>query len=244
MNAVSVGMLVQPIFPMPTTRIYNNNKRVATGVDLKNGSFYQVYPSKQTFPSEAAWRTQWTTTLSNGIRFVSTDVNSKSASVTVTNVLVTPVAPPPPKKKVDTREWTFKPIKERTFPAGKYYVGDICYALDDATYDTAFGGHHYEDGFYSCKDGEFMVAGTAYGDGSYPATNGKSYAVDAGVIGIVSEGLIDKNSGSLCGGHIHTFKQPVTATFKGGVFKFSSQGHSFTIDTAGNDNDNYYEDSE
>lgn len=66
-----------------------------------------------------------------------------------------------------------------------FYVGDICYVLDDEIYDKVWGAHNYADGVYDTKYGQFAVASTAYGDGSYNDDLGNEYGVDAGVIGIV-----------------------------------------------------------
>jgi len=212
---------------MPASRIYNNNTRIATAVTLKNGKFYQVFPVKRYFDSEDAWKQFWKTTIVEGIRF-----ESPSA----------PAAPLPPQV---TQNWKFtNTLTLKNLPPGRYYIGDICYALNDKTYDRVFGGQGYESGLYTCDDGFFMVDNTAYGDGAYKGTNGKTYGVDAGIIGIISEKIIDKNSGSLDGGHIHTFKYPLDCAFKRGIFTFTSSGHSFKIDTVGSDEDDYYEDSE
>jgi hypothetical protein len=229
---------------MSTTRVYNNTKRMSTGVTLKDGTFLQVYPTKQPFQSETLWRESWSKKLVGALLF---EVTAPSGVKNVQPLVTLPVESKPketPKKITKPRNWKFERVAtKRDIPPGKYYVGDICYALDDKVYDRVFGGEDYESGCYTCEDGFFMVANTAYGDGSYKGTNGKEYAVDAGVIGIVSEKLIDHDSGSLCGGHIHTFKYPIHVSFKGGIFKFDSQAHTFTIDTVGRDDD-YYEDSE
>ena len=69
------------------------------------------------------------------------------------------------------------------FGPGKYFIGDICYALPDKIYDEVWGDtYKYADGCYE----KFAVHRTAYGDGCYPGTDGNKYLVDAGNIGITN----------------------------------------------------------
>lgn len=75
--------------------------------------------------------------------------------------------------------------ENKGFPAefgpGNYFIGDICYALREDIYDKDWGNRHdFKDGNY----GIYAVAGTAYGDGCYEGTDGFSYPVDAGNIGV------------------------------------------------------------
>lgn len=79
-----------------------------------------------------------------------------------------------------------------------FYVGDVCYVLGDALYHGVWGKQHgYEDG--SVQDPEtnrvFAVAGTAHGDGQYAGSDGTSFSVDAGVIGLVPLELVGKPGG-------------------------------------------------
>lgn len=81
---------------------------------------------------------------------------------------------------------------EHTFPAGKYYIGDLCYVLDDELIDAAVCGR--DDGFHTNGKHVLGYFSTAYGDGCYRGTNGQSYGVDAGMIGIVPVELIKAGS--------------------------------------------------
>ena len=72
-----------------------------------------------------------------------------------------------------------------------FYVGDICYALNDDIYYGIWGKWGYCDGTYSTPDGSaFAVAGTRYGDGEFADQKGRLYGVDAGVIGLVPLELV------------------------------------------------------
>ena len=69
-----------------------------------------------------------------------------------------------------------------------FYIGDICYVLNDDLYHNVWGGiYEYQDCVVrDPKTGiHFAVAGTRWGDGTYVDQYGHQYPVDAGVIGIV-----------------------------------------------------------
>lgn len=75
-------------------------------------------------------------------------------------------------------------------PAGKYYVGDLCYVMNDEEWDQFCGitikGNACLDGEFEMPDGrKFATYGTAWGDGEYRDQHGNRYAVDAGLIGCI-----------------------------------------------------------
>ena len=74
-----------------------------------------------------------------------------------------------------------------------FYIGDICYVLDNNIYHNVWGKQGYSDGIIEVPGTglSFAVGGTAYGDGTYWDNHGKCYCVDAGVIGIVPLELIE-----------------------------------------------------
>ena len=77
-----------------------------------------------------------------------------------------------------------------SMPAGKYYIGDLCYVMDDVEWDEfcsiTIDGQRVLDGEFQLKDGRrFATYGTAYGDGVYYDQYGHSYSVDAGLIGCI-----------------------------------------------------------
>ena len=78
-------------------------------------------------------------------------------------------------------------------PAGKYYVGDLCYVMNDEEWkefcSITIDGQKVIDGEFQFKDGRrFATYCTAFGDGVYHDQYGHSYSVDAGLIGCI---LID-----------------------------------------------------
>ena len=88
-------------------------------------------------------------------------------------------------------------------PAGIYYIGDLCYVMDDAEWlevcDLTIQGSRVIDGEFQLKDGRrFAMYGTAYGDGTYHDHYGFSYSVDSGSIGcILMEDIKASNTYSL-----------------------------------------------
>ena len=75
------------------------------------------------------------------------------------------------------------------FLANIVYVGDLCYCLNYNVYQEAIELADYEGKFDSTASGmhvEGAFVSTQYGDGDYVGSDGKEYAVDAGIIGIVN----------------------------------------------------------
>lgn len=76
-----------------------------------------------------------------------------------------------------------------TMPAGKYYVGDLCYVLKtswDEVCDIIIKDREVLDGeFYVRGDKKFAVYSTMYGDGHYYDNASKGYYVDSGSIGCI-----------------------------------------------------------
>lgn len=70
-------------------------------------------------------------------------------------------------------------------PAGRYYVGDLCYVMKPK-WDEALQVSDCGDGVFALSDGRrFAMFGTAYGDGQYPCSNGAFFAVDSGTVGCI-----------------------------------------------------------
>lgn len=152
-----------------------------------------------------------------------------------------PAAPPPVERKKkytepNKEDWSYKGEHKFTAPPGTYYIGDICYFLQEPIYDRIFGGQGYESGLYTRKTDNafFMVDGTAYGDGEYEGSDGFGYGVDAGIIGIASRVLGPEEDANVYGGKLHTFKDPVEIKFANGIFRFKSHSKYLIIDTQGN----------
>jgi hypothetical protein len=114
-----------------------------------------------------------------------------------------------------------------TVPAGKYYLGDPCYSLQDGT-DNWGNVLDASDCFHKpyIKGKKMAVAfGTAFGDGEYFDQHGNAYPVDSGMIGLVpvSMATVKKPTGV----QKVEFKSPVECTKEGGLLKFGE----YEIDT-------------
>jgi hypothetical protein len=77
-------------------------------------------------------------------------------------------------------------------PAGKYYIGDLCYVMADDEWKEICSiiipiqGNNILNGEFELKDGrKFAIYSTMYGDGVYHDQYGHSYSVDAGCIGCI-----------------------------------------------------------
>lgn len=187
---------------------------MATAVYTKKGEFLQVYPTKKFFDSEMAWKAHW-------------EVLSEPKSTVVEDKTK------PSVKRLQQDDWTHTNALKFTCPAGEYYIGDLCYVLNDDVYDLIFGGlGGYDSGLYkeNGSDRFFLVDNTAYGDGLYHGNDGKEFGVDAGIIGICPKSLCKKDGH---GGQFYSFQEPVKCRFGSGKFEFRSGFVHLIIDTAG-----------
>lgn len=138
-----------------------------------------------------------------------------------------------------------------TYPAGKYFIGDICYALSSVVYELVWGDvHNYKPGTYEAeylgKRNKFTVNHTKWGDGIYlDKLSGKDYLVDAGVIGIVPYDLCKQANivdGVIEGGHFIESSSEVVFESFDGIFVISydttdERTNMIIIDTVNLDSD-------
>ena len=111
--------------------------------------------------------------------------------------------------------------------AGKYYVGDLCYVMQESWDEVCEliirpGNGRLLEGEFNLKDGRrFAIYSTAYGDGTYYDGEGGRYFVDAGVIGCILESDIVANErNDVDGGNVIVFKED---------FNTSSDGENITF---------------
>lgn len=131
-----------------------------------------------------------------------------------------------------------------TMPAGRYYVGDLCYVMHDVwdeVCDLMFPNSYNGRGKYgkfTLKDGrQFAVYSTAYGDGLYYDGMDRKYPVDAGVIGCILESDIRDPDPWKQGGNYMDFAVDFDTWERKGVIHFGD----LSIDTSGynEDEENY-----
>lgn len=97
-------------------------------------------------------------------------------------------------------------------PAGRYYVGDLCYVMHpqwDEFCAITIHEHQCLDGEFVLKNGvRFATYGTQYGDGTYQDLQGRRYCVDAGLIGCIRLEDIQDDDQWIEGGQIVEFDHP------------------------------------
>ena len=114
--------------------------------------------------------------------------------------------------------------------AGQYYIGDLCYVLNDDAWfelcDLTIQKNSALDGeFENPKGIKFAIYGTKYGDGTYQDEDGRNYPVDSGTIGcIATEYMTDTPAGAV----IVTFAEDFETGSENGVIWF---GDKVRIDT-------------
>ena len=142
------------------------------------------------------------------------------------------------KKIMNSPELTYDP--KTKLPPGQYWIGDLCYVIqDDTKWDQLCDmiqddrGKSVTRNVYTLKDGtKFMFCSTAYGDGTYNDQFGNEYGVDAGMIGMIALSDIDNHPDNDIGlGHVFTFDEPVYCSYYNGTLKFGNASKNVTIET-------------
>ena len=112
------------------------------------------------------------------------------------------------------------------FPAGEYYIGDLCYVMHKEWDEFCDLTISPEGG---CLNGEFTLADgrrfffgqTSYGDGVYHDNRGNEYPVDAGLIGIIAvKDISAEDQKNLNLGAVHNFPSNIYVEAENGVFYF------------------------
>lgn len=125
------------------------------------------------------------------------------------------------------------------FKAGKYYVGDLCYVINNEHWQeilnrTNFFGNFGDESF-EFKGKICFISSTANGDGRFYDYEDREYSVDAGDIGVMPFDIIDDNFKGK-GGQIIEFENDFIASCTDkGMFKIGD----IRIDT-----DDFAEDDE
>jgi hypothetical protein len=117
------------------------------------------------------------------------------------------------------------------FPAGKYYIGDLCYVMH-SEWDEVCGKFFEGRTDHGCNQGEFTLNNgtrfvsynTKWGDGTYKDNSFRSYSVDAGLIGLIAVEDIDlsDDDNHVDGGMIVEFKLPFNCEGEDGVMRFGN----------------------
>jgi hypothetical protein len=132
-------------------------------------------------------------------------------------------------------------------PAGKYYIGDLCYVMNEVwdmfcdnltpgTHTIEYNGHHYH----------YWWAHTANGDGLYLDQQLNRFPVDAGLIGIIAvDDIVTQiTSNNISSGLVVEFKHSVECMYDHGTFSFNGGNICIRIDTNSNEDEDEYDEEE
>lgn len=113
----------------------------------------------------------------------------------------------------------------QTMPAGKYYIGDLCYVMHDVWdefCDITISGNECLEGVFALQNGvKFATYSTAWGDGCYRDNYGREYPVDAGLIGCIRVEDIDETEiGNISSGNVVEFRDEFAVYSRDGVIHF------------------------
>jgi hypothetical protein len=129
-------------------------------------------------------------------------------------------------------------------PAGKYYIGDLCYVMSDdwdEVCELTIKDCKVINGEFEMKDGRrFAMYSTKYGDGLYRSNIGTKHAVDSGTIGcILVDNIIDIPKFEVDGklGTVVTIDRSFSTAERDGLIVFGD----VIINT---DSDDWYDDLE
>jgi len=130
------------------------------------------------------------------------------------------------------------------FPAGRYYIGDLCYVFTDKEWEELCKMELWNGDSHEFKGKIIYSDGTAYGDGEYNDQKGNSYPVDSGTIGIAPVEILSKSklksNFMFFTPNFFDFKKEFTVESNNGWFRF---GH-IVIETGEEENDIYDYDEE
>lgn len=123
-----------------------------------------------------------------------------------------------------------------TMPAGRYYIGDLCYCMHDSWTEVcrlffpANSPPKGVEGEFTLADGRrFASFSTAYGDGEYLSNINTRHSVDSGSIGCIRAEDIRDNQYDQDLGAFVDFPEPFEVSNDRGLLTF---GH-VQIETAG-----------
>lgn len=143
-------------------------------------------------------------------------------------------------------------IKQKEFwaemPKGNYYVGDLCYVLNDRW--DEFCDKAFDRAIDTPKCGRMVLDDgtelawfqTMWGDGTYKDNRGRKYPVDAGLIGCIKLNDIDfdHERNDLTGGNVIRFDDKFDCGYDKGMIYFGQGVNAIDIHT----DDSYEEEDE
>ena len=138
-----------------------------------------------------------------------------------------------------------------TFPAGEYYIGDLCYVMhaewgEICNLMFAAAGDDMVEGDLPMADGRnIFIASTAYGDGEYLDNRSGVYPVDSGTIGVIAvKDISAADRENISQGTVYTFDSEFNITAQNGIFNIGGVEIDTAYDPYADDEDEYDYDSE
>jgi hypothetical protein len=128
---------------------------------------------------------------------------------------------------------TFNKTYDTILPAGEYFVGDVCYFLQDSVMKEVWSNmFNNSDGCFVRDDGyKFIITKPFAGNGFYTGSNKFIYDVDDDNLGIVPVIMGDYSKFTGCG-TFHKFNKPVSVFIsEHGVISIKSDKWNLDIDT-------------
>jgi hypothetical protein len=125
---------------------------------------------------------------------------------------------------------------EGTMPPGEYWIGDLCYVMNDkwgSFCDATITGDSVMSGQVDVDGATVVTLTTAYGDGTYRDGQGHEYGVDAGLIGAIRVEDITDPKARLDWGRVVNFDAPWYFESDNGVLTFGD----IVINTGDEDED-------
>ena len=129
---------------------------------------------------------------------------------------------------------TFNKTYDAILPAGTYFVGDVCYFLQDSLMKDVWSSKfNYSSGCFTRADGAgFAITKPHAGNGFYAGSNRFIYDVEEDNLGVVPVSMGDKSKFTGCG-TFHDFKEPVSVSVDDdGLVTIKSGDWVLEIDTS------------
>lgn len=133
------------------------------------------------------------------------------------------------------------------FPAGRYYIGDLCYVMHkewEEVINLMYPNRSNDsvEGELTLADGRrFFYGSTAWGDGEFCDNRYGRYPVDAGLIGIIAvDNIAPEETENLQNGMVYTFEEDFSVYTCGGSYDFGG----VLINTDWEDEEEYEYDEE
>lgn len=112
-----------------------------------------------------------------------------------------------------------------TVPPGAYLLADPCYAVPAELWEELLEScNYFETPVGNVQGRQVLAFPTAYGDGSYVGSDGFTYGVDSGLIGLTPLSLVPEHERAPLStlGAVVTLVVPTLCTWREGLMTFGA----------------------